>query len=149
MRRIAAVGTLAVLAWALLARRRQRRAVTPLPAQPGPEPESLAAPAPDAPFASVAWTLATPPGKRSELAIRCHQDDALVLDRVEVQETPTQVFLTAIARREPLGPGEPPREHAHATVALSRPLGERELIPTPVDAGPAPSAGPGAPPVYP
>ena len=81
---------------------------------------------------SVAWSLLAAPDDQAELTLRCHQDDQLALERVDVQETPTLVFVTALAQRVP---GER-RRPAEATVALSRPLGERELIPTPVDAGP-------------
>jgi hypothetical protein len=135
MRRLAVLALLAVLAAAVAARRRSSRTaqLAEPPAASGGLAPAAAPPAPGERFVSVEWTLADPPGAGSELVIRCHQDDQLVLDRVDVQETPTQVFLTAIARREPRTPGEPRREHAHATVALSGPLGERELIATPVD----------------
>jgi hypothetical protein len=148
MRRLAFLAALAALAGALLARRRRTPATAPLTAAPGAP--SVAAPHDEARFVSVAWVLAAPPGEHPELTIRCHQDDALALDRVDVQETPTQVFVTAIARRDRSGPADPPRKPTQETAALSRPLGERELIATPVDAGPEQlDAGPGAPPVYP
>lgn len=135
MRRLAALALLAALVAVAAARRARSRATQIAP--PSPPGDGLApAPAASGPgnrFVSVAWTLSAPPGERPELAISCRQDDELVLDRVDVQETPTQVFLTAIARREPRAAGDPPREDAHATVALSGPLGERELIATPVD----------------
>lgn len=138
MRRIAAIVVLALLAGAALrALRRRRRAPAPLHAPPEQRPTDAPAPTGGGPrFVSVAWTLAAPPNDRPELAVRCRQDDRLVLDRVDVQETPTQVFLTAIARQQPRTGEEPPRTDAEATVALSRPLGTRELIATPVDAGP-------------
>jgi hypothetical protein len=146
MRRFAVLALLAVLVGALIARRRRSRTAAPLeaPRQPPiavgsvpatpPRPEPAAAPlAPPSGFVSVAWTLVSAPQERPELALRCPQDDELVLDRVDVQETPTQVFVTALARRQPRGDDEPARREADATVALSRPLGGRELIPAPVD----------------
>jgi len=139
MRRLVAGASLALAATALLLRRR-RRAVPPAPPPERP-PEPAAAPASG--YVSVPWTLAAEPGERAELALRCHQDDALVLDRADAQETPTQVFVTALARRQPRGAGEPPRRPAEILVALSRPLGDRELIPAPVD------GEPDAPPDYP
>jgi hypothetical protein len=147
MRRLALLAALAALACLVIARRRRLHAarlapppapsggLTPAPAAEPPAPADHV-PTPTAPgsgFVSVAWTLVARPGEQAELAIRCHQDDELVLDRVDVQETPTQVFVTAIARRAPRAAADPPRAQASATVPLSRPLGERALIPTPVD----------------
>lgn len=142
MRRLVALALLAVVAATVLLRRRRRRAVPPAPPA-GPPPAAAPSAEPDSGYVSVPWTLAAEPGERAELTLRCHQDDALVLDRADAQETPTQVFVTALARRQPRGAGEPPRRPAEAQVALSRPLGDRELIPAPVD------GGPDAPPVYP
>ena len=138
MRRFAVIVVLALFAGAALRALRRRRQL-PAPPRTSPQQEPADAPAPtggEPRFVSVAWTLAAPPNDRPELAVRCRQDDQLVLDRVDVQETPTQVFLTAIARQQPRTGEEPPRTDAEATVALSRPLGTRELIATPVDAGP-------------
>jgi hypothetical protein len=142
MRRRAAIATLVLLVGVVLVARRCRRRA-PAPLDEPPRRPVAALPAAEPRFVSVRWTLAAPPDERPELAIRCHQDDALVLDRVDAQETPTQVFLTALARRQPRGSEEPPRSDAEATVVLTRPLGTRELIPAPVD------AEPDAPPLYP
>lgn len=141
MRRLALLASLALLAAAAVLARRRRR--PPMPLQPPADTPVAALPSAEQHFVSVPWTLTAEPTDKPRLAIRCRQDDRLVLDRVDVQETPTQVFLTAIARRRPRDPSEPPRADADATVALSRPLGARELIPAPVD------AEPDAPPLYP
>lgn len=150
MGRIALVAVLLALAATVIARRRraqarqQAAAPTDRPAPP-PSKGTADAPAPDSardatpaglPFASVAWTLVAAPAEQAELTVECHQDDELELVRVDAQETPTQVFLTAIARRRRRDDGEPPRERARATVKLSEPLGQRTLIATPVDAWP-------------
>lgn len=119
-----------------------RQALTELDGADAPQP----APAPDAAFVSVGWKLVAAPADRAELTVDCHQDDALELDRVDVQETATQVFVTAVARRRPRPAGAPPRAPARVAAPLSRPLGDRELIAAPVDAGlSAEPALPGAP----
>jgi hypothetical protein len=154
MRRIAAIALLAALAGMLIARRRRARQTRPLEAPRARQ--AATAPAVEPRFVSVAWELVAAPQEQPELAIRCHQDDALVLDRVDVQETPTQVFVTALARQQPRTGEEPVRSGVDATVALSRPLGTRELIHTPVDRAPNPNGAgasatgsPGVPPLYP
>jgi hypothetical protein len=113
MRRLAVLASLAVAAVLLLARRRRGRALAPVVAAPalpaGPR------------FVSVPWTLVEAPADAVELTIR-----AAAAGQVDVQETPTQVFVTVIAE-------SPAAAAADATVPLSRPLGERELIHAPVD----------------
>lgn len=143
MRRLLVLAPLAVLAALLLARRRrQRRAGQPLTTPPQPSP--LAA-LPEGPrFLSVPWELAAAaPEDETQLAIRYRGDAHMTLDRVDAQETPTQVFLTVLMRWEPPADGSFAWEQEHeATVALSRPLGSRELLHAPVD-------GPNDPPPYP
>jgi hypothetical protein len=122
MRRLAVLASLALAAAVvLLARRRRGWAPAPVAAAP-------AAPAlPPAPsFVSVPWTLVEAPADTPELRIR-----PAAAGRVDVQETPTQVFVTVIA-------GSPAvAAEQDATVVLGRPLGERELIHAPVDPAPA------------
>ena len=124
MRRLAALLLLVLAAVVVLRRRLARSAVLPAPAV-----ERAALPAAPS-FLSVPWTLVAAPEDAAELAIQLDIPAPLVLDRVDVQETPTQVFVTVIAREatEETEPGD-----GAATVALSRPLGERELIHAPAD----------------
>jgi hypothetical protein len=146
VRRIAALASLAVMAAILLVRWRRTNAPAPLapaasrsaiPSRPAalPAPVEPGPPA-DSPFLSVPWTLDAAPADRAELRLRCRLDADLELDRIDAQETPTQVFVTALARLGAPADGE--REQA-ATVALSGPLGARELIHAPVDDHEAPS----------
>lgn len=158
MRRLAVLAPLAILAAGLLAWRRRRARATvgaPLaaaphgaalvPADPGlpaaapalpaaaPAPATAAAPLR---FASVPWDLVAAPGDRGELTIRCAVGADMALDRVDAQETPTQVFVTALARRRTdvvSGDGADAPPDREATVALSGPLGGRELVHAPVD----------------
>src|SRR5215207_10408043 len=97
MRRLTLLVPLAVLVAVLLARRRLRTTTGPL--QPAPERPAIAA-LPSGPrFLSAPWTLtAEPPADRAELAIRYSGGEHLELDRIDVQETPTQVFLTVLLR---------------------------------------------------
>ena len=141
MRRLAILVPLAALAAGLLAWRRRRRsapALTP-PAQPASVPAPMPAAAPVPGFASVAWKLVAAPPDRAELTIRCALPAQMQLDRVDAQETPTQVFVTALARREPEAGAEPAVRAA--AVPLSGPLGERELVHAPVDPGADASTG--------
>jgi hypothetical protein len=161
MRRIAALAPILALAAALLARRRRR--ARPAPAPLGASPAAEALPAPTASpasaaspprFASVPWELVAAPVDRPRLTLRYAADARLELDRVDAQETPTQVFVTVLLRRrERAGapaPAAAPRER-EATVPLSAPLGARELIHAPTDVDPPPAAGgdPDGPPLYP
>jgi len=146
MRRLAVLLPLAALAAGLLAWRRRHRpvpALTPA-AQPVPmpapaSPAFAASPTTAIGFASVPWELVAAPPDRAELTLRCALPPNTELDRVDAQETPTQVFVTALARREPDAGAEP--AVCDATVALSGPLGERELVHAPVDPGADASSG--------
>lgn len=137
MRRLAVLAPLAALAAGLLAWRRRRARTRGAPLAPAPDGAAL----PPVPrFASVPWTLVAAPDDRGELTVRCALPARMALDRVDAQETPTQVFVTALAR--PRADGEPDAADGEpdaadvreATVALSGPLGERELVHAPVDA---------------
>jgi hypothetical protein len=163
VRRPAVLLSIALMAVLLLARRRRRAAPAPLavsrplpalpPAQaalPAPEPPSAApTPAPPPPpasamrFLSVPWELVAAPADEPSLTIRCAGDEHMKLDRVDVQETPTQVFVTVLMRWQPPGGGWFAFEQPHeAAVALAQPLGGRELVHAPVDE-------PGHAPLYP
>jgi hypothetical protein len=162
VRRPAVLLSLALMAVLLVARRRRRTAPAPLvvprplPALP-PTPAALPAPAPEPPsaapaapppasgmrFLSVPWELVAAPADEPSLTIRCVGDEHMELDRVDVQETPTQVFVTALMRWQPPGGGWFAFEQGHeAAVALAQPLGGRELVHAPVDE-------PGRAPLYP
>jgi len=92
---------------------------------------------------SVPWELLAAPADEPSLTIRYRSDEQIELDRIDAQETPTQVFVTALMRRRlPAGGGFADAEEHEALVPLSRPLGERELVHAPVDE-------PGGPPPYP
>jgi hypothetical protein len=138
MRRPAVLVSLALLlAAGVLALRRRRRtapAVAPAPAPPALPPGPR--------FLSVPWTLLDAPAERGELSIRYAATEHMQLDRVDAQETPTQVFLTVLVRwAPPQGGWVAHRREAEATVRLSRPLGARELIHAPDDLT-RPEAGP-------
>jgi len=172
MRRRAVIVPIVLLASVVVAwrRRRARAARRPLGASPTPAPvgartpvASLPAPAPepapgeppslahDLPFVSVPWTLADAPGDRAELTVRFAGHPQLALDRVDAQETPSQVFVTVLMRRRAAAAdadGEAPPEQ-QATVALSGPLGARELVHAPADWPPAAGGEPSDPPLYP
>lgn len=146
MRRRAVIAPIVLLAGALLAwrRRRARDARPPLEAAPvdarRPAPALPAPPPPaDSPFVSVPWALAGAPEDRAELRVRYAAHPLLELDRVDAQETPTQVFVTVLMRRRAAatddGGGETAPE-CEATVALSGPLGARELVHAPADGEP-------------
>lgn len=145
MRRPLLLLSIALLAGALLLRRRSRRAAVggpaAAPAAPPPVPPAPASAAPR--FMSVPWTLVAADQEAARLTIRYAADAHMQLDRVDAQETPTQVFVTVMTRWQPPSGGwfafEDERE---AVVELSRPLGERELVHAPVDVS-------SAPPLYP
>jgi hypothetical protein len=141
MRRLAVLAPIAVLVAVLLARRRRARAARLGAGAPPRTPAAalLEAPAiallePPPRFVSVPWTLVAAPQERAELTLRCTVGEQMELDRVDAQETPTQVFVTVLLRRQPADAGTPaqPREH-EATVALSSPLGSRALVHAPAD----------------
>ena len=151
MRRLVILAPIAVLAAVLLVRRRRRRAQeAPLGA---PRARPALAPLPSGPrFVSVPWELAeAPPEDQPELAIRYRCDEHMELDRVDAQETPTQVFVTVLVQWHPPAGGSFAWEQEHdATVHLSRPLGERELLHAPVDEDlSADGDGPEGQPLYP
>jgi hypothetical protein len=155
VRRAAVLLPIAVLAGALLAwRRRRARAVrAPLAGPASPQPVASPRPVASLPagdrFLSVAWTLVAAPPDRAELTVRYVGGPELEPDRFDAQETPTQVFVTVLMRRaERMGDAAQGRRELEAVVALSRPLGERELVHAPVDL-PAPGGEqPGDPPLY-
>ncbi|HEX4806376.1 MAG TPA: hypothetical protein VFU94_10785 [Conexibacter sp.] len=145
MRRRAATVSLLLLAGVLLAwwRRRARTPPAAPPtggAAPGPVPPTTVPPASAVRFVSVPWTLAAAPDERAELTIRYAGRPDLELDRVDAQETPTQVFVTVLLRPCAAAATEPAAADgtaAHeATVPLSGPLGARELVHAPADPPP-------------
>jgi hypothetical protein len=150
MRRLAVVVPLALLAAGLLARRRRRSRARDAP---------LGAASPAAPaallesgtrFVSVPWTLVAAPPDRAQLTLRYACDERVQLDRVDAQETPTQVFVTVLVRWSPASASRSAdRREREATVALGSPLGTRELVPTPVDPDPSAGEDPSDPPLYP
>jgi len=167
MRRRAVLAPIVLAAAALLAwRRRRARLRASLGAAPAAPPVTAPAappvtlPAPTAPspppesrFVSVPWTLVAAPADRAELTVRYAARARLELDRVDAQETPTQVFVTVLMRpcataADASAPATQPRAR-EATVSLSGPLGARALIHAPADP-PAPGGGePSGPPLYP
>ena len=164
MRRRAVIAPIVLLAGALLAWRRRRARAAPTPLGPRPAaPQVSNAPAPAAPitvppppdgsrFVSVPWTLAAAPADHAELTIRYACDERLELDRVDAQETPTQVFVTVLLRRNSAaaagGSAREPQEH-ETTVALSGPVGARELVHAPHDLAAASGGEPSTLPAYP
>ncbi|HST14539.1 MAG TPA: hypothetical protein VLJ44_06780 [Gaiellaceae bacterium] len=154
---------LAALAAALLARRRRRRraATTPLTqsgTMPPLAPAEFADPGGPAAsgerFVSVPWTLVEASAGEPHVTIRYCDDEHMKLDRIDAQETPTQVFVTVLTHWLPPAGGwfALKREH-EAIVPLSGPLGERELVHAAVDLdspGSPPGGGePSEPPLYP
>lgn len=104
-------------------------------------------------FVSVPWTLVESDPADPHLRIACAADEHMELDRVDAQETPTQVFVTVLMRwSPPAGDSFAGSQQHEAVVSLSSPLGTRELVHTPVDvdtkSDPA-GGGPSAPPLYP
>jgi hypothetical protein len=148
VRRPALLLSIALLAAALLVRRRRRATsgslagaerATPLGLPTSP----LAPPPPGTRFVSVPWELAAAPADEPSLTIRYRSDERMELDRIDAQETPTQVFVTVLMRWRPPAGGWFAFEQEHeAVVPLAHPLGERELVHAPVDE-------PGDPPLYP
>ena len=152
MRRRVVIVPLLLLAGILLARRRRMRAAS----------TPLAAPTKDAPiallesgarFVSVPWTLVEASPDVPHLKIACSGDEHMELDRVDAQETPTQVFVTVLMRWRPPADGRSATTRPHeALVTLGSPLGMRELVHTPVDVDTAgePAGGrPSTPRLYP
>jgi hypothetical protein len=134
MRRRVVIVPLLLLAGALLVRRRWRTrlATTPLPTPPAAAPVALLESG--ARFVSVPWTLVETDPADPQLKICCAADEHMELDRVDAQETPTQVFVTALMCWRPAAAGRSASaRQLEAVVSLSRPLGARELVHTPVD----------------
>jgi hypothetical protein len=116
---------LIVLAAGVLIYRRTRpsdRSAAPLSSTP-------IATLPPAPrFLSVAWELVEPVAD-DELALRFQRSERMTLDRIDVQETPTQVFVTVLVRWEPpVGGWFAFEVEERATVKLSRPLRGRDVV---------------------
>jgi hypothetical protein len=150
MRRDAAFAVAAAVAAAAALRRRRRTAApqpatSPAPAMPRPASPPTPAEAAAPRFLSVGWALVEAPAERAALTIAYELDERVQLDRVDVRETPTQVFITVLVRAAaPAARPHASATRAEATVPLSRPLGSRELIHAPTDPGEATAA-----PVYP
>jgi hypothetical protein len=149
VRRPVLLASILLLAGALLLRRRRRRAAHGAldggaPGGPlAPPAPALGPAAPGTRFVSVPWEPVAAPEDEPALTIRYRGDEDMELDRIDAQETPTQLFVTVLMRRRPPAGGRfaLTREH-EAVVPLSRPLGERELVHAPVDE-------PGDRPLYP
>ena len=91
-------------------------------------------------FASVPWALAIDPAAargRTELPIRVTLlGEGMALDRVDVRETDSQVFVTVLARYTPPDRARPAVRYGvarDAVVPLAAPLGERTLVHAPDD----------------
>lgn len=105
-----------------------------------------AAPRPsDSPFRSVAWHLldGEPAATATELRIGFSLIARIeTLARIDVRETPSQVFITVLARFDPPEGGWfAYAEAQQATVALDEALGERRLVAAPEDPPPEPLPG--------
>lgn len=113
-----------------------------------PPPAAAAAPATPAPradgdgpvFLSMPWTLATNEATarpQTELPIRFTLlGEGMELDRIDVRETDSQVFITVLARYLPPPGGPSPARYGvarDAVVRLAAPLGERALVHAPDD----------------
>ena len=122
--RTVAAGLIALAAGVLIYRRTRPpgRSAGPLCSTPVPA-------LPSAPrFLSVAWELVEPPAD-DELALRFQRSQHMTLDRIDVQETPTQVFVTVLVRWQPPAGGWFASEvEERATVKLSRALRDREVV---------------------
>lgn len=104
-------------------------------------PPAGAPPPPGPRFVSIPWTLATADGDEGaardldELPIRFTLlGERMDLDRVDVRETESQVFVTVLARFEPPEPSRPWAPYGvarEARVRLARPLGDRALVHAP------------------
>ncbi len=138
MRRPALLLSIALLAGALLVARRRRRAASsslggqpPVAALPAGEEAATGA---STRFVSVPWELVAAPPDEPSFTIRYRGDEHMELDRVDAQETPTQLFVTVLMRWRPPAGGWFAYGNEHeAVVPLNRPLGERELVHAPVD----------------
>jgi hypothetical protein len=147
-RRVVIVPFLLLVGVLVRRRRRARSATTPLAASQQDTPVALLESG--GRFVSVPWTVVESDPTSEQLRICCAADEHMELDRVDAQETPTQVFVTALMHWNP-PTGANVRQH-EAVVSLSSPLGTRELVHTPVDVDTPdrPADGePSAPPLYP
>jgi hypothetical protein len=152
VRRPVVLVSILLLVGAVLVRWRRRRAAStsldgPAPAPPlAPPARPALPPAPPSPgtrFVSAPWELVAAPAGEPSLTIRYRSDEHMELDRVDAQETPTQLFVTVLMRWQPPAGGWFAFTDEHeAVVPLGRPLGERELVHAPVDE-------PGDSPLYP
>jgi hypothetical protein len=149
MRRVLALGLVVALALVMQARRRRRagagahggdgqssRPAAPdgvtVPAQAPPAPAAHDA-APSH-FVSVPWVALGAAGDGGELRIRYRASAQMELDRVDVQETDTQIFVTVLMRAEARSGGPLGDEiEADASARLQRPLADRELVHVPLD----------------
>jgi hypothetical protein len=149
VRRRSVILPIVVLAGVLVALRRRRLRVK-TPPLAAPRDKAALPPIRSATrFVSVSWTLLEAPASDARLLIRYRGDEHMELDRIDVQETPTQVFVTVLMRwRPPVGGGYAASRDREAGVALSGPLGDRELVHAPVDPD-APPDEPSGPPLYP
>lgn len=135
MRRPVVLLSMALLAGALILRQLRRRGASTAPLDAPRHATPLLPPAePGTRFVSVPWTLVAASEAEPRLTIRYGGDEHMELDRLDAQETPTQVFVTVLMRWRPpvAGAFALAREH-EAIVPLSQPLGERELVHAPVD----------------
>jgi hypothetical protein len=152
VRRRVVIVPILLLAGVLLARRRRSPRAVPATLAATPRNAPVAPLDPASRFVSVPWTLVASSASEPRLTIRCRADEHMQLDRVDAQETPTQVFVTVLMRRRPPagGPAASVQDH-QAVVELSSPLGTRELVHTPVDvdAPSTPVDQPSASPLYP
>jgi hypothetical protein len=150
MRRRTVLASFVVVAGVLLAWRRQRsRAAARSSLETAAPAPPLALPEPAPRFVSVPWTVVSAPEDRAELTLRYTCTEHMELDRVDAQETPTQVFVTVLMRwLPPSGGWFAWQQERPATVALSSPLGTRALVHAPVDAD-ALGDDPSGPPLYP
>ncbi|HZV73817.1 MAG TPA: hypothetical protein VFF79_08905 [Conexibacter sp.] len=150
MRRRTVLASIVVLAGALLAWHRQRSRAAARPPLDTAVPTPPAALLEQAPrFVSVPWTVVSAPEDRAELTLRYTCTEHMGLDRIDAQETPTQVFVTVLTRwQPPAGGWFAWQQERTATVALSGPLGTRALVHAPVDAD-GPGDDPSGPPLYP
>lgn len=141
MRRPSLLLSILLLVGALLIRRHRRRAaqqalVERSPATPLATPPAMR-------FVSAPWELVAAPTDEPSLTIRYRGSEHMELDRIDAQETPTQLFVTVLMRWHPPADGWFRfADEREAVVPLSRPLGERELVHAPVDE-------PGDRPLYP
>jgi hypothetical protein len=163
MRRVLALGLVVAVALVVGARRRRAAHAPAVSASAGSEARvgdgrtsrpaagevvneaahDAPAPAHDAApshFVSVPWVALGAPGNGAELLIRYHATAQMELDRVDVQETDTQVFVTVLMRAEAPSGGRLADEiEAGASARLRRPLGDRELVHAPLDWSGSPS----------